>query len=278
MAVGKMRYLEMAVDMALSLRKHTDHPIALATDAPLGTEALDRYSSVFDSIATIPDRFLVGRALKYGSAEVTPFEETIFVDADCIVLGSLEGLWTVLERTDMAMIGEHLGPEEDQNHHGFSTRSLVRRFGLQTYLKTNSGLFCFRRAATLEVMEECLSCYLHEARPKLRWSILMGSWLGDEIAFGIVGGRRRIDTLPEPSLMFWPPEIESLDIAAPAKPLLHIIWPPPQAALDEMLRGTAERRRAANVPGDAESHWREEVRHVERMADRRRFLERLRWW
>ena len=32
MAVGKRRYLEMAVDMALSLREHTDLPIAIAAD------------------------------------------------------------------------------------------------------------------------------------------------------------------------------------------------------------------------------------------------------
>jgi hypothetical protein len=278
MAVRRARYLEMAIDMALSLRPHTRYPISLAADEALATHARARYPEVFDSIVLVEERFLVGRALKYGTAAATPYEETIFVDADCLVLGSLDGLWPVLDTSDMAMVGQHLTMQENENHHGFSTRHLIRRFGLERYLKTNSGLFCFRRTPTLEVMEDCLECYLHEARPRLRWSILLGGWLGDEIAFGIVGGRRGIDTLPEPALMFWPPEFADLELDAPAKPLLHLIWPPPPAALEAMLRGTRERRRHAGIPGDAESHWIEEVGRLQRMVDRRRFLGRFQQW
>jgi hypothetical protein len=276
MAVGKARYLEMAVDMALSLRGHTSYPISIAADEPLAAEVERRYPSVFDSIVRLEERFLDGRALKYGTAAATPYEETIFVDADCIVLGSLDWLWRVLDSTDMAMVGEQLSADQDHNHHGFSTRDLMRRFGLERYLKTNSGVFCFRRASTLAVMDECLDCYLNEARPKLRWSILAGAWLGDEIAFGIVGGRRGLHTLPEPSPMYWPAEFGELDLARPSKPLLHLIWPLAPATLDLMLRGTRERRRAAGVPGDGATHWLEEVRRLERMADRRRLWQRMR--
>jgi hypothetical protein len=119
-------------------------------------------------------------------------------------------------------------------------------------------------------MEECLACYVREARPKLRWQILMGGWLGDEIGFGIVGGRRGIATLPEPGPMLWPPELATLDLARPAKPLLHLIWPPPAPVVQAMLEGTRARRRAAGVSGDAAIHWVEEVRRLERRARRGR--------
>jgi hypothetical protein len=278
MAVGKPRYAEMAVDMALSLREHTDLPIAIAVDDALEPTLSERYGEVFDQIVALPQRFLDGRALKYGTAAATPFDETMFVDADCLVLSSLDDLWSILDGTGMVMVGRHLTPDEDQNHHGFSTRKLMRRFGLDRYLKTNSGIFLFRRETGLEVMEECLDCYVNEARPKLRWSLLFGRWLGDEIAFGIVGGRRELATFPEPSPMYWPPEFETLDLARPAKPLLHMIWPPPSATLDALVEGARARRERAGVCGDGGPHWREEVRHLERMADRRRFLELLRWW
>jgi len=278
MAVRKPRYVEMAVDMALSLREHTPLPIAMAVDEGLAPEVRERYGSVFDSIVLVPDQFLDGRALKYGSAAATPFDETMFVDADCFVLASLDGLWSVLEHADMAMVGGQLTASDDQNHHGFSTRRLIRRFALDRYLKTNSGLFCFRREPGLRIMDECLECYLHEARPKLRGSLLFGRWLGDEIAFGIVGGRRGIQTFPDPSPMYWPPEFAGLDLTHPTKPLLHMIWPPPPHTLDALIAGARERRKTAGVCGDGEAHWREEVRHLERMADRRRFLELLRWW
>ena len=278
MAVGKPRYVEMAVDMALSLKEHTELPIAIAVDEGLQSGVTERYADVFDSIVLVPERFLDGRALKYGTAAATPFDETMFVDADCLVLSSLDGLWSILDGADMAMVGGQLTSSDDENHHGFSTQALMRRFGLEQYLKTNSGLFCFRREAGLQIMEECLECYLHEARPRLRWSFLFGRWLGDEIAFGIVGGRRSIETFPEPFPMYWPPEFENLDLAHPTKPLLHMIWPPPPQVLDSLIAGALERRRAAGVGGDGEPHWREEVRHLERMANRPRFLELLRWW
>src|SRR5688572_33493350 len=134
----------MAVDMALSLREHTALPIALAADEPLGKLAKTRYEGAFDAVTLVPERFQRGRALKYGTAEASPFDETVFVDADCIVLGGMDDLFDVLESTDMAMTGEHLAAGDDRDHHGFSTTKLIRRFGLETYLKTNSGLFCFR--------------------------------------------------------------------------------------------------------------------------------------
>src|SRR6185503_254981 len=108
----------MAVDMALSLRGHTDLPVALAADEELAGLARTRYAAAFDAITVIHPRFRSGRALKYGTAEASPFDQTIFVDADCIVLGSLDALWSALERTPMAMTGEQLTVEDDRIHHG----------------------------------------------------------------------------------------------------------------------------------------------------------------
>ena len=274
MAVGKPRFLEMAVDMALSLREHTSHPIALASDPELAARSRKLYPRVFDEVTLLPSRFRAS-ARKYGTAEASPFEETMYVDADCIVLGSLDHFWGSLEHSDLAMVGSRLTADDDTRHHGFSTRRLIRRFRLERYLKTNSGLFCFRRSAAVDIMEECLDCFLNEARPALRWQILLGRWLGDEVAFGIVGGRRGIRTLPAPSPMYWPAEFNGLDLSAPGKPLLHFIWPPPPTVVDAVVAGTVARRRAADVPGDAESHWRQEVRELNHMAWRVRLLERI---
>jgi hypothetical protein len=149
------------------------------------------------------------------------------------------------------------------------------RFGLDRYLKTNSGLFCFRKPGAIEIMDDCMECYLNEARPALRGSILMGRWLGDEIAFGIVGGRRRLATFPQPAPMYWPKEIELLDLAKPTKPLLHMLWPLPGSVLEALVAGTVERRRREGVPGDGGAHWRREARSLEWMARRHRIRDRL---
>jgi hypothetical protein len=275
MAVGSEHYLEMAVDMALSLRPHTSLPVAIAVDERLGAIVHERYRVVFDAVVPVAARFLTGRALKYGCAEASPFEQTIFVDADCIVLGDLDGLLEVLAEHDLAMLGELLTRDDDGVHHGFSTRALMDRFGLDRYLKTNSGLFCFRKPQAAEIMEDCLRCYLEEARPALRGSILMGRWVGDEIAFGIVGGRRRVGTLPPPAPMYWPREIEQIDLGRPTKPVLHMLWPLPAPVLEGLVSDTVTRRRQAGVPGDGGAHWRREAKSLEWMARRQRLRDRL---
>jgi hypothetical protein len=229
-------------------------------------------------VTLLPERFLGGRTRKYGVAEATPFEETVFLDADCVVLGDLDPLFTSLERTELAFLGSQLPPDDDQNHHGFSTRWLTRRFGLETYLKTNSGVFAFRREPSIEVMEAFRVCHEEELRTRLRWSILLGRWLGDEIAIGIVGGRLSLGSLPFPNTMYWPQEFESIDLASPSKPLLHFIWPPSDTLLEELLADMRARRAAAGVGGSGEAHWRAEVESLRRMKRRRRLLERIGWW
>ena len=274
-AARRSKFLEMAVDMALSLREYTEYPIALAADEFITDLAKSKYTSVFDHMTLLPLRFCEGRALKYGAAEASPFEETIFVDADCIVLDSIDNLFATLDTNDLAMVGEHLTIDEDTRHHGFSTSALIRRFGLESYLKTNSGLFCFRRSRAIAILEDCLECYLNEVRPQLRYSTLLGRWLGDELAFGIVGGRKGVGTLPKPDPMYWPQEFESLNLNAPGKPLLHMIWPPKEEVFEELMSATTVRRRDAAVSGNAELHWREEVRSMRRKVWRKSILGRF---
>jgi len=278
LAAGSPRYLEMAVDMALSLREHTGHPIGLVCDEGIAEAAVSTYPNVFDTIAPVGADFRDGRALKYGVAEASPWEEAIFVDADCLVLGPLDHAFDALTETPLAFLGELLTSADNENHHGFSTRRLMRTFDLEHYLKTNSGFFAFRKTPAEPFMRECLHCFLGDARRKLSLSLLRGAWLGDEIAIGIVGGRHQLKPLPKPAEMYWPAEFDSIDPDRPDKPLLHFIWPLPERTLKEVLRVAEDRRDAADVPWPGASHWATEQASLERMARRRRWLERLKIW
>jgi hypothetical protein len=278
LAVGRPAYLDMAVDMALSLREHTALPVGVVCDETLAVLAREQYAPAFDSVTLLPERFVRGRVRKYGIAEASPFAESVFVDADCVVLGPLDHLFEPLARHSMAMLGEQLTLDDDENHHGFSTRWLMRRFELERYLKTNSGVFAFRRDPAREIMEAFLRCFEDEARPRLRWPLLRGAWLGDEIAIGIVGGRLGLATLGAEHPMYWPSEFESIDPDRPSKPLLHFIWPPNAALLERLLEDMRRRRRERGVGGDGAPAWRAEVRELEKMKRRRLLLERLGWW
>ncbi|MGB1780120.1 MAG: hypothetical protein ACPHQP_11245, partial [Longimicrobiales bacterium] len=74
LATGSPRYLEMAVDMALSLREHTGHPIGLVCDEVIAEMTMSSYATVFDTVSPIGADFRNGRALKYGVAEACTWE------------------------------------------------------------------------------------------------------------------------------------------------------------------------------------------------------------
>lgn len=278
LAAGSARYLEMAVDMALSLREHTGYPIGLVCDEEIAETTMSSYATVFDTVAPIGAAFRDGRALKYGVAEACAWDEAIFIDADCLVLGGLDHAFDALVDTPVAFVGELLPRGSNTNHHGFSTRRLMRTFDLEHYLKTNSGFFAFRKAPAEVIMRECLRCFVDEARPKLTLARLLGGWLGDEIAIGIVGGRRQLTPLPQPAEMFWPGEFDSIDPDRPVKPLLHFIWPLPERTFAELMRVAEDRRDAAGVPWPGAGHWVVEQANLKRLALRRRWMERLKIW
>jgi hypothetical protein len=272
MAVGRARYLEMAVDMALSLRDHSSLPVALASDGRLAARARARYPEVFDHVTEVPARFLFRRAMKYGAAAASPFEEALFIDADCLVLSDPDRLWSVAGGRPLVMVGSRLGAAEDGNHHGFSTRALMTRFALDRYLKTNSGVFYLERSGALELLDACLACYRHEVLPALSGSWLHRRFLGDELGFGIVGGRREIGTFPIPGPMYWPHEIEVLDLATPIKPILHMISAPRPHTLAKIVELIRARRRAAGLPPGSARVWRDEARRLRWCALRDRML------
>ena len=275
LAAGSSRYLEMAVDMALSLRKHTKYPIGLVCDEPIGQIATSRYPHVFDTLSILGTEFRRGRTLKYGLADACRWDEAIFVDADCLVLGTLDHAFDALQHTPMAFLGELLTKNENENHHGFSTRRLMDRFDIDYYLKTNSGFFAFKRRPARTIMLEFLRCFLYEAKPRLRLSLLQGAWLGDEIAIGIVGGRLELEPLPNPSAMYWPTEFDTIDPDRPTKPLLHFIWPLPETTFNKLMHMVEDRRKEAGVVWRGADHWMRELTNLKRMAQRRRWLERF---
>jgi len=261
MAVGRRPYLEMAVDLALSLKERTTLPVLLAADEKLGALARDVFRGVFTEIVRIERRFLDGRARKFGVAAASPLDETMFIDADCLALSDPDPVWSWTGPGPLTMAGELLGPADDRDHHGFSTRKLMERLDLPAYLKTNSGVFHVRREGGPAAMEECFRCYVEEVRPALRSRLRPWRFLGDELGFGVAGGRRGFHTFAPPGPMYWPAEILSLDPARPSKPILHFIGPVPSPTLERLLSDVKRRRRSVGLPPESSlTTWRREAR------------------
>ncbi len=256
LAVRNRHYLEMAVDMALSARAFHRDPVALIADSALARAAAEEYAQVFDRVELLPARFEAGRAPKYGVLAVSPWSRSLFVDADCWVVGSLgDTLHEVEEGPPVRLLGEMLGPTSNRRHHGFAVRHLIRTFRLDGYLKNHSGVFAFRPAETKEIADELLSCYRDEVLQRLR----LGK-LGDELAFGIVGARRGFGQLVSHP-MNWKLERLRPPFDAPVVHLIGVLPPPTFRTLCDAARA---RRRDAGLPDRGDAHWRWKLDRVRR--------------
>ncbi len=261
MAVGRRRFLDMAADLVLSLRRFDARPVALATDEALGILAASEYPGLFDRLLIVPDYARHHRALKFCAADITPFDETVYIDVDCLVLRSPEALWTGAGESPITMTGELLTPDSrDRWHQGFRTADIMRRLGLEAYLKVNGGVVHFRKADAGPLFDECHACYRDVVLGVLWDGRTPAIGLGDEFAFAIVGGRHRFSTFPSPNPTLWTREVADLDLDANTKPILHFIAPVPPRVLDRLMAEVEGRRRAAGFhPTLSIEEWRREA-------------------
>lgn len=252
-ARGAVRYAEMAVDMALSLRDWSSEPVILAADAESLAHVRRTYPRVFDDVVLLPPRYgAEGRTSKFGLAEVTPLGRTLFIDADTLVLSDPGDVLDQARNAEFLMMGTYRTAETSASHHGFSVAGLIRDFGLQRYFSNHSGAFAFERACGLDFLAECYEVYAgHLYRPSRR----IRGFVGDELAFGVVAGRRGVTIMREPFPVYWPNELRQLGPDNHPKPFCHFYASPPAETLDWLMAGVVERRLRHDVPGDSVAHW-----------------------
>jgi hypothetical protein len=276
-ALGRPSYAEMAVDLALSAREFHDLPFALVADATLAAYVRTRYRGVFDEIRVLPDTYRRGHACKFALAELTPFARNVFIDADTLVLAPMDTLLDEARTADILMMGSYCDRRTERVHHGFAVRSLMRRYALERYFINHSGAFAFETSHGRTFLAEGLKVYLDEMADLQRWSRFRH--IGDELAFGIVGGRRGVNIMREPFPIYWSNELATLASSHRWKPLCHFHDAPADGALAWMMRDVATRREARGFPQVSETHWRAKAESCRRRNARGEWLMQLyeRW-
>lgn len=260
LATGRTSYADMAADMALSYRQFHPEPISIVTDDSTGPYIQKQYGQLFDHVLTIPPRFNAGRLRKYCVAKVSPYHHALFLDADIILLNTVQRLWTESMDQPMTMIGDMLTLESDYEHHGYSTRMIMQEFNLNRYLKTNSGCFAFMTHQAQSLFAECVTTF-EALQDNQKFE-----WLGDELAFGIVGGRHKLPRFALPSPMIWDPV--KLQVGDTSTPIFHYISDTAPATLEWLYAGILERRRAAGISTRKARVW------LDRMSAKSGFLYR----
>lgn len=100
-ATGKEFYYILAHNLLLSYRLHSSAPVPFA----IICDKKNRWTEDFDEVVVIPDpTFSFMDKLRI--IDMSPFDETIFIDADCLAYRDLNGLWEIFEGApDFGVLG-----------------------------------------------------------------------------------------------------------------------------------------------------------------------------
>ena len=146
LAIGARDYISQAYYLGLSLRANMPgYPIAVVTDDETGILA-----GVYDHL--IPARQSLGRGVrqKMYIDQYTPFEETLFIDADCIVARSFEHELNEVRSFDFTPVVQRHLRTDDADEYFLDLPSLMRAFNLRSLPKFNGGVYFFRKSALSE--------------------------------------------------------------------------------------------------------------------------------
>jgi hypothetical protein len=141
-ATGAERYLQLAAACAASIRYwDPTRPIQLVTDI----SELGGHARLFDVVTPYTPRAgFEGPAVKLRMFEFAAFDETMFVDADCLMMKANIGRhWKALSaHHDVTTPGEW---RREGGWYGTTIEAMLKQAGVDRLVKMNSGVFYFKR-------------------------------------------------------------------------------------------------------------------------------------
>ena len=187
LASGPPQYLAMARNLAASLRvMDGTRPVCLVHDE--FAEFIDRDAKLFDDRTILRDHPLYpGFMNKIRLFGTSPYERTMFVDADCLLLKrDIEIYWNDARSSPFAITG---GRRTSGEWKGADIATLLRQEGAPYLVQMNSGVFCFDRSSQAAQFFEGLNDFylrrrdklgvgLHRGKPAQTDEIYIGLWMG----------------------------------------------------------------------------------------------------
>ncbi len=187
LATGPARYLDMARNLAASLRvMDGTRRICVVHDKHARLQPSDR--AFFDDAAVLADDPLYpGFMNKIRLHRTSPYSRTMFVDADCLLLKRDIGTyWDAARHSFFAITG---GRRTQGQWKGADIAQLLSQEGSPYLVQMNSGVFCFdgspAAATFFQGLNEfylrrrnALGVGLHRGKPAQTDEIYIGLWMG----------------------------------------------------------------------------------------------------
>ena len=172
-AVGSQKYYDLAVAAAASLKlKDPSRPVALVHDG--GIAPTPDWPAFFDMLRPMPtDPRYVGCMNKLRIFDLTPFDLTHYVDADCLMIGDgIEDYWASyrdrsfsvwgLTRTDGQIVGRDVGRMLARFDAPFTVNFHIPNY---FFRKDDVAAGIFARANAMFLEDPDVVSSLHKNRP-----------------------------------------------------------------------------------------------------------------
>ena len=189
LASGDDRFQHWAKYLLMSLRKHDPSVrTAVVTDVPDSP-----HLAGFDQIVLLDPSRGDAYAQKLWLPEYSPFVETLFLDADCMVYQDLREVWESLEDGPIVGLAARSVTKPKWCK---DVSSLPEKYQVKSYLEFNGGLVYWRYDDEVrEIFEEARDIFdNHYEEFGLH---LFGPRRGDEPALALAMSRRRIPSIHE---------------------------------------------------------------------------------
>jgi hypothetical protein len=138
LAQGHQRYIDMAIRLAESIRLNSPGlPMAVVTDRPE-----NEMKPWFDVVVEVNPQHGKGLIQKLFLYDYSPFEETIFIDADCLAVRDFSFLWDLFSDKEVSAIGECL---TTGTWAGMLVEQTCANLNIPYIVQLNGGVYFFRK-------------------------------------------------------------------------------------------------------------------------------------
>jgi hypothetical protein len=175
LAFGEERFINMAKALARSLSIHDpDVPRAIVTDSE-DPELRDLFTYC------IPYRTEYGGNVrqKMYLDLYSPFDETLFIDSDCLVVHNLDPFWAAFREVPFGVCGNPRVLRAGEEDEYLDVDFLLQRFSLDGLPKFNGGTYYFKRSPEASAVFETGRALLEDYRA-LRFKEFRGGGPPDE--------------------------------------------------------------------------------------------------
>jgi hypothetical protein len=146
-AIGSASYLEAALITAIAFRKlNPGIPATLICDRALSRSMLSRYgiTPIVIEIESI-ERF-ASRGIKTRLGHISPYDETLYLDADILPLKPVAEIWDYLNQADLALVIDRTPTIGQCNHIAVEEKHYTLGLLNPNTLQYNGGLLLWRKS------------------------------------------------------------------------------------------------------------------------------------